>query len=263
MKKHVKLLAFLIVCQFAAAQPAKLYDEASVTTKPEFSSGESAFKKFFDNNFNRVEQFVEAENQTITIRYVVETDGTLTEIKPVVMGRISEWHKEAVRVLGLTSKWKPATKNGKPVRCRVQRVIQNPYKYAFDGEIAVEPAGYGPVEVVEDNENNIHMLAGIEVKPDFPGGIDKFYDFFRTNFKTPEEDGLKGRVYATFIVERDGALSDIKIIRDIGYGTGKEVLRVLKNSPKWTPGEQNGKKVRVQYSMPFIVDSDNPANNGK
>ena len=51
-------------------------------------------------------------------------------------------------------------------------------------------------------------------------------------------------MYVTFVVEKDGSLTDIKVIRDIGYGTGKEAIRVLKKCPKWTPGEQNGKKVR-------------------
>ena len=267
MRKKINLVIIFVSFGITVfAQTGKLYDEASVTTKPEFPGGETAFKDFFDNNFEHVEQFTERPNETITLRYIVETNGTLTDIKPVVMGKVTEWHKEAVRVMGLTSKWKPATKNGKPVRCIVTRVVENKYtKSDHDAfsEVTVEPAGYDSVPVVEDTGNIIHNMAGIEVKPEFPGGIDKFYVFFRKNFKTPEESGLKGKVYATFVIERDGSLSDIKVIRDIGYGTGKEVLRVLKLSPKWLPGEQNGRKVRVQYSMPFTIDTDNPENNGQ
>ncbi|MFC4480078.1 energy transducer TonB [Flavobacterium chungangensis] len=118
-----------------------------------------------------------------------------------------------------------------------------------------EPVGKGPVAEVVQEDNTVYNTAGIEVKPDFPGGIEKFYKFVGNNYKTPEEEGLKGKVYVTFVVEKDGSLTDIKVLRDIGYGTGAEAIRVLKKCPKWTPGEQNGKKVRVLYSLPITIQS--------
>lgn len=117
-----------------------------------------------------------------------------------------------------------------------------------------EPVGTGTAAVVEE-DNQVYNTAGIEVKPDFPGGIEKFYKFVGNNYKTPEEEGLKGKVYVTVVVEKDGSLTDIKVLRDIGYGTGAEAIRVLKKCPKWTPGEQNGKKVRVLYSLPITIQS--------
>ena len=122
-----------------------------------------------------------------------------------------------------------------------------------DAELTVEPVGNGPADIVDDN--NIYSTAGIEVKPDFPGGIAKFYKYLQNNYRTPEEEGLSGKVYVTFVVEKDGSLTDIKVVRDIGFGTGKEAIRVLKASPKWTPGEQNGKKVRVLFSQPITIQS--------
>ena len=118
-----------------------------------------------------------------------------------------------------------------------------------------EPVGKGPVAEIVQEDNNVYNTAGIEVKPDFPGGMEKFYKFVGNNYKTPEEEGLKGKVYVTFVVEKDGSLTDIKVLRDIGYGTGAEAIRVLKKCPKWTPGEQNGKKVRVLYSLPITIQS--------
>lgn len=119
-----------------------------------------------------------------------------------------------------------------------------------------EPVGTGPVvqEVIEE-DTSVHSLAGIEQKPEYPGGIEKFYQFVGKNYQAPEEEGLKGKVYVTFVVEKDGSLTDIKVIRDIGYGTGKEAIRVLNKCPKWIPGEQNGKKVRVLYSLPITIQS--------
>ncbi len=110
-----------------------------------------------------------------------------------------------------------------------------------------------PLRITEDNK--VYNQTDLEVKPDFPGGMENFYKFIGHNYQTPEEDGLKGKIYVTFVVEKDGSLTDIKVLRDIGYGTGKEAIRVLNKSPKWTPGEQNGKKVRVLYSLPITINS--------
>lgn len=123
-----------------------------------------------------------------------------------------------------------------------------------DAELTVEPVGTGVAAVVEE-DNTVYSVAGIEVKPDFPGGIDKFLAFVGKNYQAPEEEGLKGKVYVTFVVEKDGSLTDIRVLRDIGYGTGKEAIRVLNKSPKWTPGEQNGKKVRCTFSLPISIQS--------
>jgi protein TonB len=155
----------------------------------------------------------------------------------------------------------------KPVVAKAEEVVEEPPKIKEivdkklgaetikgdpDAELSVEPVGSG--DVVEE-DNNIYNTAGIEVKPDFPGGIEKFYKFVGKNYQVPEEEGLKGKVFVSFVVEKDGSLTDIKVIRDIGYGTGKEAIRVLKSCPKWNPGEQNGKKVRVLYSLPINIQS--------
>jgi len=123
-----------------------------------------------------------------------------------------------------------------------------------DAELTIEPVGTGVAAVVEE-DNTVYNTAGIEVKPDFPGGMDKFLAFVGKNYTPPEEEGLKGKVYVTFVVEKDGSLTDIKVLRDIGYGTGKEAIRVLNKSPRWTPGEQNGKKVRCTFSLPISIQS--------
>jgi protein TonB len=156
----------------------------------------------------------------------------------------------------------------KPVVAKAEEVTEEPPKIVEikdkklgdetikgdpDADLTVEPVGNGPADVVDDN--NIYNTAGIEVKPDFPGGMEKFYKYVGNNYRTPEEEGLKGKVYVTFVVEKDGSLTDIKVVRDIGFGTGKEAVRVLQKCPKWNPGEQNGKKVRVLYSLPITIQS--------
>lgn len=110
-------------------------------------------------------------------------------------------------------------------------------------------------QFVQKGENEVYNTAGITEKPDFPGGISEFYKFVGNNFKTPEQPNLKGKIYITFIIEKDGSLSDIKNIRDIGFGTSEEAIRVLKICPKWIPGKVNGVPVRVMYSLPITIQS--------
>ena len=119
-------------------------------------------------------------------------------------------------------------------------------------QITDEPVA-PPMESPQDN-SQVYSMANIEGKPDFPGGLAKFYEFFEKNYVKPKgTENLKGKVFVTFVVDTDGSLTDIKVLRDFGSGTGEEAVRVLKSCLKWIPGQQNGKKVRVQYSLPLRI----------
>ena len=103
------------------------------------------------------------------------------------------------------------------------------------------------------SEKKEYTVADLDEKPEFPGGINEFYNYIAENYKLPKVEGLKGKVYTTFVIEKDGSVVEAKILRDIGYGTGEETLRVLQNSPKWTPGKLNGAAVRVLYALPINI----------
>lgn len=125
-----------------------------------------------------------------------------------------------------------------------------------NAELTVEEVGHGDANAaVVEEDNSVYNTVGIEQKPDFPGGMQKFYDFIGKNYVVPEGESINGKVFVSFVVEKDGSLTDIKVIRDMGYGTGKEAERVLRKCPRWTPGEQNGKKVRCAYSLPISIQS--------
>jgi opacity protein-like surface antigen len=108
------------------------------------------------------------------------------------------------------------------------------------------------VQIKEDTK--IYDIDSIDVKPDFEGGIVKLQKFIRFNYKYPEEEGLTGKVDVNFVVEKNGSLSDIKVTRDIGFGTGDEAIRVLKKCPKWFPATHNNKLVRVRYYLTIPID---------
>ena len=110
-------------------------------------------------------------------------------------------------------------------------------------------------EVQEEVEEEIFLV--VESEPEFPGGIEKLYEYFGKNIKYPalaRENNLTGRVFITFVVEKDGSISNAKVLRDIGGGCGAEAVRVAKGMPKWKPGKQQGKAVRVQYNLPVIFN---------
>ncbi|MBK0370820.1 energy transducer TonB [Flavobacterium agrisoli] len=95
----------------------------------------------------------------------------------------------------------------------------------------------------------------LDVKPTFPGGIEKFYKYVGTNFRQPELDSDQiFKVYVSFVIEKDGSLTQIKVLQDPGYGLGKEAIRVLQSlKTKWNPGIINNKPVRTAYNLPITV----------
>lgn len=141
-----------------------------------------------------------------------------------------------------------------------EKVVVTEKEYnTFSSEDAIQTEQVLPKVNLDDQnaEDLIHNVAGLEVSPEYPGGIEKFYSFISKNLVISDEvkaNKVKGRVFATFVIERDGKLSNIKILRDLKFGTAQEVLKVLNKSPKWLPGQRNGKIVRCQYSIPITID---------
>jgi protein TonB len=111
-------------------------------------------------------------------------------------------------------------------------------------------------EVVVDEkpkEEETKVFDVVEQMPSFPGGDAELMKFLNSHIKYPavaEENGIQGRVVATFVVERDGSITDVKVIKSVDPSLDKEAIRVLKSMPKWIPGKQNGSAVRVKYTVP-------------
>ena len=109
------------------------------------------------------------------------------------------------------------------------------------------------VETVEEDVKDEEIFVSVEKMPEFPGGEEKLYKYLRDNLKYPDmatQQNIQGKVYVQFVVEKDGSIANPKVLRDIGGGCGDEALRVVRAMPKWTPGIQRTKKVRVQYTLP-------------
>lgn len=114
---------------------------------------------------------------------------------------------------------------------------------------------YTPPAVVEEEEvAEAEIFTVVEESPSFPGGDVARIQFLQQNIVYPQmarESGIQGTVYVTFVVERNGAVTDVRVLRGIGGGCDEEAVRVIKAMPKWNPGKQRGKPVRVQFNMPI------------
>lgn len=111
-----------------------------------------------------------------------------------------------------------------------------------------------PVKIEEEEEEeDVQIFTVVENDPEFPGGMEALYKYLRENIKYPQlarDNNITGKVYVTFVVERDGSIANPRVLKDIGGGCGAEAIRVVKAMPKWTPGKQRGKAVRVQFNLP-------------
>ncbi|NCC18434.1 MAG: energy transducer TonB [Bacteroidia bacterium] len=104
------------------------------------------------------------------------------------------------------------------------------------------------------SDDSYVVFSVVEDEAEFPGGIDALGQFLASNIKYPQEakeEKITGKVIITFVVEKDGSINDIKILRDIGYGCGEEAKRIVKLMPKWKPAKQRGKFVRQQFVLPI------------
>lgn len=110
------------------------------------------------------------------------------------------------------------------------------------------------IEEVEEEVEEEQIFTIVEEMPSFPGGEAALMKYLGKNIKYPaiaKDAGIQGTVYVTFVVNEEGAVKDVQVLRSIGGGCDEEAIRVVESMPKWTPGKQRGKSVKVQYNLPI------------
>lgn len=128
----------------------------------------------------------------------------------------------------------------------------------FDVPMDAGDDGEGSEAIVGQVTNEVYPFASIEQKPMFPGGMDKILPYVMKNFRYPAaaiENNIEGTVFVQFTIDKDGSITDVRAVRgqELGGGLAEEAVRVVKAMPRWQPGEQNGRKVKVSYTLPVIV----------
>lgn len=192
---------------------------------PRFFRGESGMLKYFrDNNYYIVSK--EEAADTALISMIINEDGT--HIQPKIVTSTKDLSGN--RLLELCEKmpkWMPAYQDGKPITKEAFFTIRFP------------SAVYDIVEQM----------------PSYPGGMGALMQFLSSNVKYPveaEENGIMGRVICTFVVERDGSITDVKVAKSVHPLLDREAVRVISRMPNWNPGMLLGEPVRVKYTLPVI-----------
>jgi protein TonB len=122
-------------------------------------------------------------------------------------------------------------------------------------EQVVEQRIFEDLEIEEEEEKVDEIFTIVEQQPEPVGGLKAFYDYVAKNLKYPvlaRRNLIEGRAYIEFVVEKDGSLTDVKILKGIGGGCDEEAVRIIKNAPRWKPGKQRGRPVRVKMVLPVL-----------
>ena len=232
----------------------KVYDFVSLESQPTFPGGMDKFYSFLKENLRYpAEAKANKLEGKVFLSFVVEKDGSLMDIKvDRKLGLGTD--EEAVRVLKESPKWQPGIQNGNVVRVKYNIPINFNLGTSAPATGANQPTLQLSFVASPTQEDKVYDFTSLDQAPSFPGGIAQFYAFLARTVKYPEEaqtKNVQGKVYASFVIEKNGELSDIKIDKGLGSGLDEEAIRVLKLSPHWIPGNKDKTVVRVKYHIPI------------
>ncbi len=239
-----------------------------VEEMPGFPGGEVKLMEFIAKNINYPKEAIEKGIEgRVFVGFIIDVDGSVTDVK-LLRGIGCGCDEEAIRVVKSLPKWRPAKQNGVLIRVPFQLPVNFKLEDKMDKEkgdkktvkadkVVSENEYFYPSSIegeVEDPENEVYEI--VEQMPRFPGGDKAMKKFINDNIRIGEmvnkwQADAMGRIYVGFIVEPDGSITDVKVLRGIFEHYDEEAVRVVKSMPKWQPGMQRGKAVRVRYQIPI------------
>lgn len=165
---------------------------------------------------------------------------------------------EEEELIPITQSTPPPPPPPPPPQTTVIEIVEDDKEIEKELDINTEVDDKTKIEIVEIAQEEVvdepEVFTIVEEMPAFPGGEEALFKYLGENIKYPpmaKDAGIKGIVYVTFVVKEDGSVKDVKVLRGIGGGCDEEAIRVVKAMPKWKPGKQRGKSVRVQYNLPI------------
>lgn len=219
-----------------------------VEVQPQFPGGIEELSKFLSDNIRYPTEAQEKNIQgRVIARFVVEKDGSLSTFT-VMRGVDPLLDNEAIRVLKQMPKWIPGKQRGEVARV----VITLPVVFRLQGEDDKKSSA-NSVPDKESASNNIFEV--VDNQPQFLGGNEALNKWLSDNIKYPvvaQENGIQGRVIVRFVVEKDGSITDIQVVRGVDPSLDKESVRVIGTMPKWKPGTQRGQAVRTYFTLPVV-----------
>jgi TonB family protein len=227
----------------------------AVEKEPSFPGGIDRFYSYLQYNLvYPADAFKKRIEGKVFVNFVVEKDGALTNIT-ILRGVSPDIDTEALRVVSSSPKWKPGMQNGRVIRVRYAMGIT--FKLPKQ-----ELTAQQRIDSLRNLPSDQKIFTAVEHAPQFPGGIENFYGYLKQNLRYPDkarDQKISGKVWINFVIEKDGSLTDIQIWRSLSPETDAEAIRVMQNCPRWNPGMQNGRPVRVEYGLPitFPISSNN------
>ncbi len=208
-----------------------------VDVSPSFQGGDARLHKYLSDSIRYPEAArTDSVQGTVFIAFVVEADGRVTNPK-VERGIGGGCDEEALRAVSAMPRWNPGMHKGK--RVRVGHTL---------------PVKFTTREAVNPTASMDAAFSVVEEMPSFPGGEAEMGAFLKANLHYPAdaiEKGIGGDVYTTFEVDTDGSIKDMKVLHGVYPSIDAEALRMLSIMPRWNPGTQNGRLVRVQITLPM------------
>lgn len=144
-----------------------------------------------------------------------------------------------------------------PQATTVIEIVDDEEEIEEELELDMEVDQYTEIEFIESAVEEVveeEIFTIVEDMPSFPGGEEALFKYLGQNIKYPQiakEAGITGRVFVNFVIDKQGNVTDVKVLRGIGGGCDEEAVRVVKNMPKWSAGKQRGKPVKVSYNLPI------------
>ena len=222
-----------------------------VDEMPRFPGGEKALMEHVAKNVVYPEEAKEKEIQSrVFIGFVIEKDGSVSNVK-ALRGIGGGCDEEAVRVIKALPKWAPGKKDGKPVRVS----YQIPINFKLNNDEPESPIKKSEISKADMKPDKSGVYQIVEEMPQYPGGEQALMDYVAKNIVYPQEakdKEISGRVFVSFVVEKDGSINEVKVLKGIGGGCDEEAVRVVKAMPKWKPGKMKGEPVRVNYQLPVF-----------
>ena len=217
-----------------------------VEEMPEFPGGMGECMKFLARSIKYpADAITNGVEGRVIVKFIVEKDGGISNIQ-IVRSIDPLLDAEAARVIKSMPKWKPGKQKGENVK--VYYTFPVTFRLSKNSDAASGQISVSPLDVSSDQEFIV-----VEEMPEFPGGMSAAMDYLSKNVKYPKEaydKGIQGRVIVQYVVEKDGDISNVKVVRSIDPLLDAEAVRVIKSMPKWKPGTQKGQNVRVRYTMP-------------
>ncbi|PKQ60435.1 hypothetical protein BZG02_19425 [Labilibaculum filiforme] len=220
-----------------------------VEDMPEYPGGPKALREYIAENVKYPAEAIKNNIRgRVFVTFVVTKDGNVDQSR-VVRGVEPSLNAEAVRVINTIPKWKPGKQRGQAVNV----AYTVPINFDFEDDTTKEEEE----RKASSDSKGEQIFVKVEKMPQYPGGSEALLAYIEESTVYPSVafvNGIKGRVFVTFVVNKEGDVDQARVVRGVETTLDAEALRVVKSLPKWTPGYEKGKAVSVSYTVPINFD---------